>query len=253
MPSYGTARHNERGNEMSDSSPDVAALFVAGRSAFRPSASDRDRVLRSLTVALGEGAVDGTGDGRPQPASRLTLRRWLFGGLAAVVALGSGAVLGPNLWNRGSSGTTPPPIASSPTPTAATAMTASSSSSDVGPDSGLFPTEHDTSSPRTGARLTTHATSDSLAEEVALLSRAERQMNDGLTENALKTLAEHEKRFPSGALTEERMAARVRTLCSLGRSDEAKSELARFARIYPRSPHIERDRKLCGFDMTSMP
>ena len=35
--------------------PDMAALIYAGRTAFRPQGSDRDRILQSLTRALGEG------------------------------------------------------------------------------------------------------------------------------------------------------------------------------------------------------
>ncbi len=41
---------------MRDKSPDPAALIRAGRTAFRPESSDRERVLRSLTRALGDGA-----------------------------------------------------------------------------------------------------------------------------------------------------------------------------------------------------
>jgi outer membrane protein assembly factor BamD (BamD/ComL family) len=86
-----------------------------------------------------------------------------------------------------------------------------------------------------------------------LLSRAEQQMNDGLAADALKTLAEHERRFPTGSLAEERLAARVQALCMLGRTADAKSDLMRLTRAYPRSPQLERARRVCGFDVGPAP
>ncbi len=81
-----------------------------------------------------------------------------------------------------------------------------------------------------------------------MLSRAEQQLNSGHADVALVTLAEHERRFPDGALAEEGMAARVQSLCTLGRLAEARADLAKFARAYPRSPHLDRARRACVFD-----
>ena len=49
------------------------------------------------------------------------------------------------------------------------------------------------------------------------MSTAERQLNEGSREEALATFADHERRFPHGALTEARIAARIEALCMLGR------------------------------------
>ena len=92
------------------------------------------------------------------------------------------------------------------------------------------------------------APSDSLPEEVRLLSRAEQQLSAGHADEALRTLGEHERRYPSGALAEERLAARVQSLCALGRVAEAKAALTKLARAYPQSPHLDRARKFCGFE-----
>ena len=89
--------------------------------------------------------------------------------------------------------------------------------------------------------------SDSLPEEVRLLSRAEHQLSAGRADEALVTLAEHERRFPGGALAEERLAARVQSFCALGRTSEAKADLARLARSYPGSAQLDRARRFCGF------
>jgi outer membrane protein assembly factor BamD (BamD/ComL family) len=90
--------------------------------------------------------------------------------------------------------------------------------------------------------------SDSLAEEVSLVSKAEQRLYAGYADDALKILAEHERRFPNGTLAEQRMAARVQSLCTLGRIAEAKIDLAKLARAYPLSPQLDRGRKLCGID-----
>jgi hypothetical protein len=92
---------------------------------------------------------------------------------------------------------------------------------------------------------------DSLPEEVRLLSRAEKQLNSGLAEDALKTLTEHEHRFPNGALAEERLAARIHALCTLGRTAEARAEMAKLGHAYPQSPHLERASRFCSMDAVS--
>ena len=65
------------------------------------------------------------------------------------------------------------------------------------------------------------------------------------------SLAEHERRFPKGALTEQRIAARVEALCAVGSYPEARANLARLARAYPRSPHIDGARRFCGSDFAA--
>ena len=238
---------------MRDESPDRAALIRAGRAAFRPDPSDRERVLQSLTGALGAGAlVDGARHAKlaksVAPASS-AVPAWVLGGLGAlaiggavVVAahpVGEDAVAGCGLRR---------PLAA------------------LGRADALVPHpapgERRRSSCRTAARgrpvrahrkpvARSSAAStlpDSLPEEVRVLSRAEQQLNSGHADEALRTLAEHERRFPSGALAEERMAARVQALCALGRLAAARAELARFAQAYPRSPHLDRARRLCVLD-----
>ncbi len=88
----------------------------------------------------------------------------------------------------------------------------------------------------------TRSKQDRLAQEVALLSSATKSLNAGQPGEALRILAEHQRKFPSGLLTEERRAARAQALCSLGRVGEAKSELAR---LTPRSPAAARAQQVC--------
>ena len=70
---------------------------------------------------------------------------------------------------------------------------------------------------------------DTLAEEVRLLSDATSQLRAGRGQMALSTLAEHQRRFPSGVLREERNAAKARALCLLHRFTEGRAALALLA------------------------
>lgn len=77
---------------------------------------------------------------------------------------------------------------------------------------------------------------DSLGEEVQILSRAEKELHNGRPALALMALDEHQRRFASGALAQERAAARVQALCALGRTEDAKAELLKLKRNAPHSP-----------------
>jgi hypothetical protein len=71
--------------------------------------------------------------------------------------------------------------------------------------------------------------SSSLWEETALLKRAKRTLDGGTPEHALALLDQHAHRFPHAALADVRQGIRVRALCALGRSAEARQEAARMA------------------------
>jgi hypothetical protein len=86
-------------------------------------------------------------------------------------------------------------------------------------------------------------THDSLAEEVDTLLRAERALHRGKPEQALVLLNEHERKFRKGVLTEERTAARIQALCSLGRLTEAESLLSHLS---PKSVYGRSARRACA-------
>jgi tetratricopeptide (TPR) repeat protein len=85
-----------------------------------------------------------------------------------------------------------------------------------------------------------------IRQEVALLSRAQAALSRGRPQEALEALAEHAARFPRGVLTEERVATRARTLCALGRRQEAEAELKRIEKLNPASAYLARARESCG-------
>jgi hypothetical protein len=89
-------------------------------------------------------------------------------------------------------------------------------------------------------------TAGSLAAEVQLLHDVEAALQAGQPARALQLLDAQRGGRYAGAMGEERAAARVVTLCKLGRVEEARAEAARFVRERPRSPLVERVRSTCA-------
>jgi hypothetical protein len=75
--------------------------------------------------------------------------------------------------------------------------------------------------------------------EGALLLRARQELASDPS-GALTLTQEHARRFPSGALVQEREVLAIEALARLGRSSDAKHRLDAFRARFPRSPHIER-------------
>jgi hypothetical protein len=104
---------------------------------------------------------------------------------------------------------------------------------------GKATSAHRTSKPSVG-----NATS--LAAEIQLMHDVETALQAGQPERALQLLDERLSGRYTGAMGEERAAARVVTLCRLGRVEEARAEAARFVHDRPRSPLVERVRSTCA-------
>jgi hypothetical protein len=73
--------------------------------------------------------------------------------------------------------------------------------------------------------------------EVTLLERARQSVRTGEPEAALTQIREHEARFPTGVLVEEREALAVEALVRAGRLNEARPRFQRLLRAYPRSSY----------------
>ncbi|MEI9938677.1 MAG: hypothetical protein WDO69_15775 [Pseudomonadota bacterium] len=230
---------------MSDLSSSGRALVQAGRQADRPSDADRERVLAALRGRLGDAAVLATGVAHSPlapgvaAASRSKLAKW---GLLGPTVLVAGAFwFVPRAWQQREKAV-PPPSASvvsvQPTPVATV-----SSTPEIAPSADAVIVG---SSRPADTQKVLPSSHDSLAEEVALLSRAETDLHAGRPAKALRVLAEHQRRFPRGALAEERTAARIQALCALGRNDEANAQLTQLLHISPNSAHAARARQACG-------
>jgi indole-3-glycerol phosphate synthase len=82
------------------------------------------------------------------------------------------------------------------------------------------------------------------ADELTLIRQMQQALRSGKPQRALGFVAEHERRFPSGSLIEEREAARATARCELAPREKA-SILATFAARFGTSPYLERVKAAC--------
>ena len=74
-----------------------------------------------------------------------------------------------------------------------------------------------------------------MADEVALVARAKAELSRGDFADALATTKEHAKNFPAGRLKDEGKLLRVRALCGVGKTKQARKEIDRFLERKPNS------------------
>jgi hypothetical protein len=213
---------------MAELSNEAAALVEAGRAALRPAAGDRARILAALHDKLPLAAQLA-----PAPASSVG---WPV--IASVVA-GVALVGGVAFVSLSSSDPMPSAPIPAVAPPAPIATEASATEVAPAPEAPAVAPE----APAEDASKSQRRPADRLAEEVSILSRAETELHAGRYSSALRVLEEHQRKFPRGTLTQERIAARVRALCALGRVSEAQGDLARLA---PGSLHASRAREACA-------
>jgi hypothetical protein len=84
-----------------------------------------------------------------------------------------------------------------------------------------------------------------VGEELGLLRAAQERLHTGAPAAALALLDEHARRFPRGALVEERRASRILALCQLGEVAAGRAEADQFILQLPMSPFVERIRRAC--------
>jgi outer membrane protein assembly factor BamD (BamD/ComL family) len=89
---------------------------------------------------------------------------------------------------------------------------------------------------------------DTFAEELRLVTAAQRALAQSQLDAADRSLREHATRFPRGQLAEERDATRVLVTCSRGDRDASAREAARFLAAHPRSPQAPRVRRACAVE-----
>jgi hypothetical protein len=89
--------------------------------------------------------------------------------------------------------------------------------------------------PEASRRATASGKPDAPPEELRLLVRARRANTRGDYLGVLAIAAEHERRHPTGRLSEEREALRIKALVGLKRGSEARQVAGKFRRQFPRS------------------
>ncbi|HSO32958.1 MAG TPA: hypothetical protein VLT33_10580 [Labilithrix sp.] len=191
------------------------------------------------------------GPAGPGPAAPAPLLRGPFGiGFGVVVV---GLCVAGALWVRGSA---PAPFVATPAaqpttfalPAPGPAPSADPQPVAVSLDS--LPNAAAPLSPASAARPAASPSApsneDSLAEELALLRKAQAAQRAGDPNGALQTLTTHAARFPRGALREERMTLQVLALCDRGDVAEAVNAMAELAKIAPGSSHLHRLSTSCA-------
>ncbi len=216
--------------------PKARALVEAGRRAFRSTAVDRERVEAALRARLGDAALPPDA-GVTQVA---TTTSWpaVTGAAIGVCVLAGVAFYAlrpaPVAPVPDARSATHPPIAQA-TPADPAPHIPAAEPESAAPAPSVVPSSTPPLAPSPRTR-------DALAREVALLSRATSELRAGRPAAALKVLADHQRRFPTGALVEERRGAKAQALCLLGRIDEGRAELAR---LTPQSPAAATAQQVC--------
>lgn len=236
---------------MTDLSPELEQLVLAGKATCRPRDADFERVLVALQARLGSAAGFG-GDVAASVLPQSTTRA-LVGKATGITAAGLALVVGGIALVTSFAHGVPPnvPVLEGNARAIASNEAADLSNIPASSAGNKSPTEAIPTSLPVEAKAT-RATEpargaprahDSLSEEVAILSRAETELHSGRAESALKLLSEHERKFRSGILAEERTAARIQALCALGRTSDANVQMARLS---PESLHGDRARQACS-------
>ena len=220
---------------MSVLSREARAIIVKGKSELVPTEADRSRVTQLLNSRMG---AEGLRLSVPTPPAAvvvagkalklLTLASVLsvIGTFSAVAYFGRQSARLP----------TPAEKAVVVEPSPMQAPSAQPQLTAEAPTSAAPPAISSNTNKAESSQYTAKSSRDSLGQEVQILSRAERELHNGRPDLALKALDEHQRRFASGALVQERSAARVQALCALGRTQEAKVESIKLKRSSPNSP-----------------
>jgi hypothetical protein len=108
----------------------------------------------------------------------------------------------------------------------------------VAPDPGSA--LDDDASPHPAPGVSAHPARERYALELKVLQPARAAVARGDFSSALSSIAEHQRRFPNGQLSEEREALRVQALSGLGRTDEATRAAIAFRKRFPGSVLISR-------------
>jgi hypothetical protein len=241
--------------------PEASALLEAARHGDEPNEADARRVREAVAVriAAGVGGAAGALGAAAAAKSWVTalVRLGAKGPIAAalLVAMGTGVTVGVHrTWGPRTLAwrAIAPAVLAQPAPVTASA----SAQASWGPSVALATPPSPAASSLDAFAKHAPAPADSsphrgpstgdVAAEVRLLVEAHRALDDGDARRGLALLDDHARRYPSGALGEERDAARVRALCSLGRVSEAREVTERLLRASPWSPQAGPLRASCG-------
>lgn len=228
-------------------------LILAGREAFRPTEADRARLMAAIagTTTLSLGAAVAS-DAARRSLSGLLKAVPAVRALAVALPLAAAGAYGWRTLEDSSSTVQKAAVAHAspgivaPRPNPVAPPLPEEPPRELEAEAPPLPAEPAVAPrPAAPAREISKSAVE-IREEVALLSKAQAALSRGRPQEALEALSEHAARFPRGALAEERGATRARTLCALGRKQEAESELKRMEKVNPASAYLARARESCA-------
>lgn len=218
---------------------ELERLFVVARQETQPDAGARARVRAGIARKLSTSAA-------PTTSAR---HAWLGAGGVAALALGGIA-----LWLNGAA--PPRPIISSPAlaPSAelAPGAPAPAASLEVTPPVAPIPCVAAPAAkgpalkpPVASAKPPSSTPPTDPAEELTLVRSMQQALRAGNASQALTLAAEHARRFPSGALVEEREGVRAIAQCQLAAPEARAALLSAFTRRFGGSPYAARVKAAC--------
>jgi hypothetical protein len=253
---------------MTDLGPEARSVVEAARGADAPSRADRDRIKHRVLMQVATlGAVSTAAGGAVamSVATKVTLiavTAVVLGGGSASIWAWKGRAPAPAVAPRTQpampSRPAAPPVApasvvepaikpmlpevrrrdltrSEPRRSATTAMNESAVAPE--PAAAVVPVVKSAAATRPGPR--------SLDPELAMLRLAQDDLRAGLPAQALRRLAEYDRRFPKGTLDQERRAIQAIAMCQAQPGPSAQAQAERFLRHAPESPLAERVRAAC--------
>jgi TolA-binding protein len=223
---------------------DMDDLFAAARGGLQPPPGAQERVLAKVAaVGVGGGS---TGSGGHLASVRGAGVKLTLLTVVAAGAVGAGLLaqreisVDASLQRVGTLLSAPATHAPQPPPAVTIDLDA-----DAAAEKLASATPQTPASGATAAVQSKKPATDTLAEEIALLRRAQAALRSGNASGALSLLDEHATRFPKGTLAHERLVTRVQALCKAGRIAQARGLYRAIAGGNPRSPHLAALRNSC--------
>ncbi len=220
---------------------ELERLLNATRVGTEPDANARARVRAGVAVGLASAAAV-----KPGMTTRVGwgAKLWLLSALGVAVLVGV-SLLGqpekasPAAAPARASATSSLALAQ-PTSEAAPPLVAASSATVAVSSAEPAPARSASSQPRAVAKA------EQPADELALVSAMQLALRSGNASQALALANEHARRFPGGALAQEREGARAIAHCQLAEPASRAAILANFEQRYAGSPYAARVRDACS-------
>jgi hypothetical protein len=226
------------------------------RNSDQPTLADRERIRRNVALQVAAGATVAATLAAAQNGSWLlrggAVAAWLKGATLATLLVGAGIASTHFLSTK-----SPPPAAieavsrvnnrqplpevTAPNPP----QTAEESNAiEVPPNQESVTVTAKRLAPAVKSPTTTNRSAN-LEAELELIGQAQRALKAGQPGEALRALDEHQRRFPAGSLSFERVGVRTVALCQAGRLADGRAAARSYLRKVPNSVLSKRIRVAC--------